>query len=331
MAIDFKQEPDGIVRVTASTGYGENWTPAVVVVHRAITAKKELSKLGDPEGSYILIDPVPTRDGKYKVYVGESTGENGVFFRVGQHYDSPREEISDWRHALIICGKRDNRSDEEANLTVDEAKALEYVLWEKVKGSHGAEPIYGQKPTEPRVGVYKKVESYASVVADLMKLFGWDIEKQDKTALTHKAIHDTDDTKGQANFIQGQSENSRVISSKLSPAGRGSKDMKKLIMQGHLNIGTKLYLKNSQSRDHIAVSEIADREGNICVERYKSTDWEYTKKNDKLKLASIGFACDEIYRRLDREQSRSAWEYWYLKIENEYVSLVKFRKEKLEK
>lgn len=331
MAIDFTQESDGTVRVAVSAGYGENWTPSVVVVHRAITAKKELSKLGDPEGSYILIDPVPTRDGKYKVYVGESTGENGVFFRVGQHYDSPREGISDWRHALIICGKRDHRSDEETNLTVDEAKALEYVLWEKVKGSHGAEPIYGQKPTEPRVGVYRKVESYSDVIADLMKLFGWDIEKQDKTALTHKAIYSADDTKRQANFDHGESEDSRIILPKLSPAGRGSKDMKKLIMQGHLDIGTKLYLKNSQSRDHIAVSEIADREGNICVERYKSTDWIYTKKNDKLKLASIGFACDEIYRRLEQEQSRSAWEYWYLKIENEYVCLVKFRKEKLGK
>lgn len=180
------RDNDGFIDVAVSGQKPKTPYPKLAIVYRS--ALDGLSDGALNEGAYLLVDTVPSAEGSYGIYVGEST-KGSITRRLANHNASPVSGIEGWSFAVAIYGQEeDNRS--LSRFTHNEAQALEYFLYRKLKGQKAVALKNRQPPPEIALKEAERdrLKSYLEHVVELLAVLGCDLSVRVPSSLV-KRIH----------------------------------------------------------------------------------------------------------------------------------------------
>lgn len=163
--------------------YDDTARPRLAIVHRS-----EAGSLPDEwgAGAYVLVDILPIKGERRKVYVGEAT-KAGVSGRLQSHI-SKSSSLERWVFALVIHGQDGGT---QSKLTYEEAQALECELLKEFKRHPNVELANKNDPSEPTLtgSGWDKIRSFVKPVIDLLKVYGCDVRKKSSTHWVSQAIN----------------------------------------------------------------------------------------------------------------------------------------------
>lgn len=283
------QRSGGVVNIEIADRDEGKVYPQMSVVHRLY-----LEDWDAGAGAYVLVDPVPTADGKYHMYVGEAT-KAGVSGRIKEHSRTSRSKMSGWMFAVAVHGQQQDTK--QSRIIYDEAQALEHYLYKELKKSSSvdlqntAEPSEVPLLEEPR----DKLKNFVKHVVELLKAFGCDPQSKPDKALVEKI-------KGHAN---GGHTGGPI------KGNRG--ELEKLIKSGAIEVGAKLV---SVSSKYPSEAKIVDEQGSIQVLRYGKDafgNWEHELSNDPAhRYATLSGATKPLVIWGGRSDTYNGWTFWHL-------------------
>jgi len=303
------QRSGGVVNIEIADRDEGKIYPQMSVVHRLY-----LEDWDAGAGAYVLVDPVPTADCKYHMYVGEAT-KAGVSGRIKEHSRSTRSGMSGWMFAVAVHGQQQDMK--QSRIIYDEAQALEHYLYKELKKSSSvdlqntAEPSEVPLLEEPR----DKLKNFVKHVVELLKAFGCDPQSKPDKALVEKI-------KGHANDAGRDSDDRAPID---PPGPRNQGDIAKLIQAGAIEVGTKLV---SVSPRYPCEAKIVDGQGNIQVLRYGKDaygNWEHELSNDPAhRYQTLSGACMPMVTLGGANNNANGWRFWHLASDPE-ISMQRIR------
>lgn len=278
-------EKEGVTNVEVSHRDGNKFYPRLSVVHRSL-----LEKWDADVGAYVLMSPTPDGEGRYGVYVGEST-RGGVSERIKTHDRNPPAGMEKWAFAVVVHGQQ--KGDKSGNLTYEQAQGLEHFLYKASKSS-SANCMNKKPPSEVKLYEAERdmLKSFISYVFEVIKILGCDInrtlkkpnrilEKPEKNSSSYLTFHST--------------------------------DLADLIKTGLIKVGTKLV---SISKSYPCKAEIVDVEGNIQVLRCgkeDNGDWIMDVSSDtNYKCDSPSGAARAALDLHGNKRATNGWDFWRL-------------------
>jgi len=286
------QRSGGVVNIEIADRDEGKVYPQMSVVHRLY-----LEDWDAGAGAYVLVDPVPTTDGKYHMYVGEAT-KAGVSGRIKEHSRSTRSGMSGWMFAVAVHGQQQDTK--QSRIIYDEAQALEHYLYKELKKSSSvdlqntAEPSEVPLLEEPR----DKLKNFVKHVVELLKAFGCDPQSKPDKALVEKIN------------IWNKDRYCREIEPSNGPK---PKSLRQLIKAGVIEVGTKLV---STNKEHPCEARIIDERGSIQVLRYGKDafgNWEHELSNDPAhRYATLSGATKPLVIWGGRSDTYNGWTFWHL-------------------
>jgi len=162
------QRSGGVVNIEIADRDEGKIYPQMSVVHRLFLGSWEAE-----EGAYVLVDPVPTAESEFNMYVGEST-RGGVGGRIKTHVSDPPAGMQKWLFAVALHGEQQSTGINE--IEYKQVQALECYLFEKLEDSKSVKLRNSQKPTEPKLirAEIKKLESFADYVVNVLGVLGYE-------------------------------------------------------------------------------------------------------------------------------------------------------------
>ncbi len=291
------QRSGGVVNIEIADRDEGKVYPQMSVVHRLY-----LEDWDAGAGAYVLVDPVPTADGKYHMYVGEAT-KAGVSGRIKEHSRTSRSKMSGWMFAVAVHGQQQDTK--QSRIIYDEAQALEHYLYKELKKSSSvdlqntAEPSEVPLLEEPR----DKLKNFVKHVVELLKAFGCDLQSKPAKALVEKINMKANDG--------GRDSGDRVPIDPPGPRNQG--DLAKLIQAGAIEVGTKLV---SVSPRYPCEAKIVDGQGNVQVLRYGKDaygNWEHELSNDPAhRYQTLSGATRPMVTLGGANNDTNGWTFWHL-------------------
>lgn len=310
----FHPQRGGVVNVEiaeADRKEGETY-PRMSVVHRL-----HFENWDAPAGAYVLVDPIPSLEGKYSVYAGEAT-KSGVSGRLKEHVRNPRAGLETWMLAVAVHGQQVD--EKEPRITYDEAQALEFFLVKELRKSNFVKLENTVDPSEVPLltETRDKLMKFVGYVIELLRAYGCDVKDKSNERVVEKAYAGYKDRFNRPDPPPASSSQSPTSS---DPPPPGTPSVAALISAGLLNVGTKLI---SGWHMYPCEAEIADRQGNIQVLRYGRDDqgnWLHNLSGDPdFRFKTPSGASSVIVTIGGAQSNANGWTFWRL-ADDQKVSL----------
>ena len=277
-------------------------------------------------GAYVLIDPVPTQDGQYRMYVGEST-RAGVAGRISQHVNGPPKGMERWQFAVGIRGEL--VGGKEDRLMFEHAQGLESELYDEL--SRASCVVLMNKGEPSKIPLTKpdhqKLDNFTKCCLDLLEYLGYHLNSRpDKGVLRKLRAGQQQEIVDPPPFPQpapppvqptpttpsSSPTSQRPPSSPKRPSAKRG-ELAAMIQAGVVQVGTKLVNKGKK---HACEAEIVDAAGHIQVLRYGKDEhgnWKHElADNPKYRFKSLNGSTQAIVDLSDRKAGIDGWEFWRL-------------------
>ena len=238
-------------------------------------------------GTYLLVDIVPNDIGLQTIYVGKSAeAKDGLGQRLKNHYQNPKDAISEWHIAVCFTG-----DESKSSLPQKEAAVMEHVLWEKLSSLSGINLANSARPTgrpEVYMDVWDKYRHHAANIFSLLSILGVDLDKKPKQRI---------DVQKPKDVLSKQPKNTikRVKLHDLISA--------ELLQVGDL-------LRSSRKTPGPASAEaIVNEQGHIKLLRYGKNE-DGTWINDVSQDDEIFKTPSRVAKRVTKQQSEDGPKFW---------------------
>ena len=251
-------------------------------------------------GTYVLIAPLPTEDGKYRMYVGEST-RAGVAGRINQHVQDPPRGMESWQFAVGVRGEMSGGR--EHRLMFEHAQSLESELYDELSKASYVELLNKSEPskiplTKPD---HQKLEHFTKCCLELLEYLGYYINSRPDAGALRKL---------RASYQQ------KIVGPPPPPPPpppTKSGELAAMIEAGVVQVGTRLV---SKSKKYPCEAEIADANGYIQVLRYGKDEhgnWQHELSDDpKYRYKSLSGATKVIVEFGGANNDADGWRFWRL-------------------
>lgn len=281
--------------------------PKLAIVHRA-----EAGSVPDEwgAGAYVLVDILPSKGERRKVYVGEAT-KAGVSGRLQSHI-SKSSSLERWVFAVVIHGQDGGT---QSKLTYEEAQALECELLKEFKRHSNIEVANKKDPSEPTLtgSGWDKIRSFVKPVIDLLKVYGCDVRKKPSTYWVAQAINATSHDSATALPPPSPTFPSPSAKKAKKPQKHFGVTLTDLVASGDLRVGDRL-VPGGYAKKYSGEGFVVESNGKIYImvngAEYGSpssaakaisgnkaeSGWHFWKRS------SDGKSLDEVRKRLKRVQ-----------------------------
>lgn len=286
----------------------------LTVLHRQYLSKSKQIFPEDTAGAYILLDAFLTEENNRRVYIGESGNLNKRI--IVDHLSKP--PIDSWAIAVVLHNDPKTENGETLQ-TVDERKALEYLVWKRISKSKYVSAVNTQtKSPKLSVDETERIQELADIAVDALKIFGCDIA----TKATHNPWQITDNSMTPTSLKA--TDKNTTISKKNQQPNPPKHNPKKAYYRAKIRHLIELELIQPgeiiimRDGDYTAEAEILDNQKPIQILRYGYNEatrmWSHsTVGQDDFKATSFSNA-GGIVKRATKKESISdpnGWIVWF--------------------